>query len=170
MTGIVPDSKDWTWVLDRRCPQCGLDTRNVQPEQVAQQLRDNAAAWPAVLARPDVRQRPDPATWSPLEYACHVRDVFRLYDERLLLMLTQDDPLYPNWDQDQTALVARYAEQDLAAVATELAAAGEQLAARFAASKVTNGSAPAAAATALASPLPPSPATSSTTPSTTSTM
>lgn len=133
MTGIVPDSKDWTWVLDRRCPQCGLDTRNVQPEQVAQQLRDNAAAWPAVLARPDVRQRPDPATWSPLEYACHVRDVFRLYDERLLLMLTQDDPLYPNWDQDQTALVARYAEQDLAAVATELAAAGEQLAARFAA-------------------------------------
>ena len=31
----------------------------------------------------ELRRRPDPATWSTLEYACHVRDVFRLYDERL---------------------------------------------------------------------------------------
>ena len=22
---IQPDDKDWTWVLDRRCPECGLD-------------------------------------------------------------------------------------------------------------------------------------------------
>jgi hypothetical protein len=24
---IVPDTKDWTWVLDRPCPECGLDTQ-----------------------------------------------------------------------------------------------------------------------------------------------
>jgi hypothetical protein len=23
---IIPDTKDWTWVLDRPCPECGLDT------------------------------------------------------------------------------------------------------------------------------------------------
>lgn len=80
---IALDSKDWTWVLSRPCPECGLDTRAVRREQIAVRLRENAAAWPAVLARPDVRDRPDPGTWSPLEYGGHVRDVFVLYDSRL---------------------------------------------------------------------------------------
>ncbi len=130
--GIIPDAKDWTWVLERPCPECGLDTRSIAREEVAERLRVNAAQWPQVLRRPGVTQRPDPATWSPLEYACHVRDVFRLYDQRLLLMLTEHNPLYPNWDQDETAIQQRYSEQDPAAVATELVVAGEQLATRFA--------------------------------------
>src|ERR1700679_3061803 len=101
---IEPDTKDWTWVLQRPCPECGLDTRGVAPEAVAGLLRANAQAWPAVLAGPAARQRPAPAAWSPLEYGCHVRDVFRRFDGRLVLMLTQDDPLFPNWDQDATAV------------------------------------------------------------------
>ena len=112
---IVPDVKDWTWVLLRPCPECGLDTRDVDPRAVGGMLRDNAASWREVMsASPaeSLRQRPDPATWSTLEYACHVRDVFRLYDERLRLMLTQDGPHYPNWDQDATAVEARYGEQE----------------------------------------------------------
>jgi hypothetical protein len=24
---IVPDTKDWTWVLRRPCPECGFDTQ-----------------------------------------------------------------------------------------------------------------------------------------------
>jgi hypothetical protein len=76
--------------------------------------------------------RPRPDRWSALEYACHVRDVFRLYDHRLALMLTEDDPLFPDWDQDNTAVADRYGEQDPAAVASELAAAGEAIANRFA--------------------------------------
>src|SRR4051794_39053609 len=99
---ITPDDKDWTWVLAARCPECGFVAAAVAREDVAAMVRANAAAWPVVLARPDVARRPDPATWSPLEYACHVRDVFRIYDYRLELMLTQDDPGYPNWDQDAT--------------------------------------------------------------------
>ena len=128
---MTPDSKDWTWVLDAVCPECGLDTGEVPPEQVAARLRDNAAAWPGLLERSGVRDRPDPLTWSPLEYACHVRDVFRRYDARLQLMLEQDDPLYANWDQDETAVTDRYGEQDPATVARDLLAAGEALAARF---------------------------------------
>ena len=69
--------------------------------------------------------------WSPLEYACHVRDVFRLYDERLRLMLAETDPLFPNWDQDETAVAQRYAEQDPAGVASQLATAAETLASHF---------------------------------------
>lgn len=131
--GIVPDGKDWTWVLDRPCPECGLDTRAVPREEIAGLLRANAASWAAVLRRSDVGQRPDPATWSPLEYACHVGDAFRLFEQRLQLMLTEHDPQFANWDQDATAVAERYGEQDPSAVGAELAAAGESLAARFAA-------------------------------------
>jgi hypothetical protein len=77
--------------------------------------------------------RPSPGKWSTLEYGCHVRDVFRLYDYRLSLMLTQDDPPFPNWDQDETAVAERYGEQDPATVATELTKAAEAIAQSFSA-------------------------------------
>jgi hypothetical protein len=129
---IAPDTKDWTWVLQRPCPECGLDTRSVAPDAVAGMIRANAAAWPEVLTQVgDVRQRPSPEKWSPLEYGCHVRDALRLYDERLQLMLTQEGPQYPNWDQDVTAVADHYGEQDPATVAAEIPAAAETLAARF---------------------------------------
>ncbi len=46
-------------------------------------------------------------------------------------MLGQDDPLFPNWDQDETAVADRYAEQDPAEVAAELRQAAFALAGRF---------------------------------------
>jgi hypothetical protein len=129
---IEPDTKDWTWVLERPCPECGFDSRDVRPEQVAGLLRANAASWPSALSRlADPRQRPNPDTWSPLEYACHVRDACRRFNQRLALMLTQDGPLYPNWDQDRTAVEDRYAEQDPDTVLKELREAAESLAAAF---------------------------------------
>jgi hypothetical protein len=128
---IVPDTKDWTWVLERPCPECGLDTRSFPREAVARMIRANAEAWQGVLARSDARRRPSPGVWSALEYGCHVRDVLRLYDERLGLMLTVDEPHYANWDQDATAVAERYGEQDPATVASELSEAAQAIAARF---------------------------------------
>lgn len=120
-------------MLSRPCPECGLDTRSVSAGDIPAMIRANAAAWPEVLAAPGAADRPAPGTWSPLEYGCHVRDVFRLFDYRLGLMLTEDDPLFPNWDQDETAIADRYGEQDPAEVARQLTAAAEALAGRFAA-------------------------------------
>jgi len=118
---IVPDTKDWTWVLRRPCPECGFDTQSFALQLVPGMLVTNAAAWREVLTGPgDLRRRPAPGKWSAVEYGCHVRDVFRLYDQRLELMLSQDDPLFPNWDQDATAVADRYAAQDPAEVAAEL--------------------------------------------------
>ena len=74
---------------------------------------------------------PAPTVWSPLEYACHVRDVCDLFDRRLALMLTEDDPLFENWDQDVSAVVGRYGDQDPATVADALVAAAASIAARF---------------------------------------
>ncbi|KAA1422331.1 DinB family protein [Mumia zhuanghuii] len=118
---IVPDTKDWTWTAREACPECGFDPAGVVPAEVGARVRTNAALWPDVLSRRAVGVRPDDSTWSPLEYACHVRDVLALYRFRLGLMLDEDDPLYPNWDQDATAVESRYAEQDPATVAEELA-------------------------------------------------
>jgi hypothetical protein len=128
---IIPDGKDWTWVLSRVCPECGFDTQSFAREEIPAMIRANAAEWRAPLAAPDAAGRPRPDRWSALEYGCHVRDVFRLYDYRLGLMLAEDDPLYPNWDQDETAIADDYAAQDPAVVADELASAAEAIAASF---------------------------------------
>ena len=58
--------------------------------------------------------------WSTLEYGCHIRDVHRIFNHRVRLMLDEDEPLFPNWDQDETARADDYGSQDPAAVATEL--------------------------------------------------
>jgi hypothetical protein len=129
---IIPDTKDWTWVLRRPCPECGFDAQSFPREAVPEMIIMNAAAWPEVLTGPsDRRTRPAPGTWSALEYGCHVRDVFRRFGERLDLMLTDDDPLFPNWDQDETAVADRYAEQHPAKVAAELDEAAQLIANRF---------------------------------------
>lgn len=128
-----PDDKDWTWVVERRCGECGFDAAVVDPLTVAARLREIATQWADLLGRDEalVRTRPSPTTWSALEYGCHVRDVCVLYEQRLDLMLTEDGPRYPNWDQDATALEVRYHESDPAIVAGELVAAATSLAARF---------------------------------------
>jgi hypothetical protein len=88
--------------------------------------------WRAVLRRPDVAERPDEDTWSALEYACHVRDVFSLFDQRLNLMLDGDNVRFENWDQDRTAVDKDYANADPAVVSAELTAEGQQIAESFA--------------------------------------
>jgi hypothetical protein len=128
---IVPDTKNWTWVAERPCPECGFDPADYSPADIAPAIRENAASWPRVLGRASVRIRPNDSTWSPLEYSAHVRDVMRVYRERLRLMVKTDDPLYPNWDQDETAIADRYNEQDPQVVAAELAAISGELSSDF---------------------------------------
>jgi hypothetical protein len=129
---IIPDDKDWTWVLERPCPECGFDAHEIELQEVPSMLRKLASAWQEVLLRVDVAKRPSPDKWSPLEYSCHVRDVFGLFDERLQLMLAEDGARFENWDQDKTAVEERYDLQDPSVVSREIADAGEALAARFA--------------------------------------
>lgn len=129
---ITPDTKDWTWVLEKVCPECGFDASRTQPEEVPALVRDNAAGWRRALDDGLIRSgRPDDFTWSTLEYACHVRDVYDLYDERLQLMLNEDDPHFANWDQDATAVEDRYDEQDPPKVIADLMDAAELLATRL---------------------------------------
>jgi hypothetical protein len=118
-------------VLQRVCPSCAFDAETFPPQAVAAAVRSQAVTWAELLAEPMVRERPDPRTWSALEYGCHVRDVFVLFERRLQLMLTQDHPTFANWDQDQTAVTSRYDLQDPDVVVAELTAAAAGLADTF---------------------------------------
>jgi hypothetical protein len=134
------DSKDWTWTLQRRCPECGEDASRIQPEQVPGLVRDCAAQWQKVLsAGGQLQDRPRPGVWSPLEYACHVRDALRLFDQRLEQMLTHDDPVFEDWDQDEASARGSYAEQDPQQVAVDLVDAASIIADRFASLPVQEG-------------------------------
>lgn len=128
---ITPDDKNWTWVLERQCGECGFDASTFDPTCTAEALRDQVLRWASVLERGDVRLRPRPGVWSPLEYGCHVRDVFRRFDDRLKLMLETVEPSFENWDQDATAIEDRYDLQNPETVVGELRQAGLSLAARF---------------------------------------
>jgi hypothetical protein len=129
---IAPDDKDWTWVLERPCPACGFDASGCAAGAVPGLVRENALRWGQLLDDGVIHPgRPGPAVWSPLEYACHVRDVYERYDHRIALMLAEWNPLYPNWDQDVTAVADRYEEQEPNVVVACLAAAAEALAVRL---------------------------------------
>ena len=138
-SALLPDDRDWTWVLDRPCPECQFQAGEFDAETTGDALRCNAAAWGELLTREKgaltVRRRPD--RWSDLEYAVHVRDVCRLYLERLDLMLAEDDPLFPDWDQDVTAVEDDYNAQDPAVVSAQLLSAAAGLAEAF--DSVANG-------------------------------
>ncbi len=131
MSDIRPDTKDWTWVLTRACPDCGFDPATVHPTAVAGHIRRDADDWVGRLSQQGVRSRPAPGVWSNLEYGCHIRDVHRIFDHRVQLMLSQTDPQFPNWDQDATAVDDDYGAQDPMVVAAELRDAADTVADRY---------------------------------------
>jgi hypothetical protein len=128
----TPDDKDWTWVLERPCEECGFDAAAVDLADLAPLTRANAAALATALSRPGATERPEPEVWSVLEYACHVRDVCRVFGTRLAMMRGTTDPSFPNWDQDETALADQYWSQDPAAVRAELEEEADRIAGDFA--------------------------------------
>jgi hypothetical protein len=129
---ITPDAKDWTWVIEERCPECGFDAATTACTDVAPMLRAAIEDWFHILTtRADARARPSADKWSPTEYGCHVRDVFRVYEGRVQRMLTEDGPHYENWDQDETAITDDYASQEAAEVAHELVGHGAAIAKLF---------------------------------------
>src|SRR5919112_2502352 len=125
---VIPDEKDWTWTLTRRCEDCGLAAGEVDPQTVADRAYVAAEEWVQILrSSPAVEVRPEPGVWSPLEYGCHVRDVYQVFDERVALLLAEDHASFANWDQNETAVLKRYADADAEVVADEI----EEVAAAF---------------------------------------
>jgi len=128
----APDDKDWTWVLDRPCPDCGFDAAAVERGELAALTRHAVAGLQSAVLADEAAVRPADDVWSPLEYGCHVRDVCVIFGTRLSLMRGTTNPTFANWDQDKTALENEYWTQDPATVAAELGIEGERIADAFA--------------------------------------
>lgn len=117
---IVPDTKDWTWTTERRCDDCGFDASRVAAADLPGLLQDLTEPWGEVLAGDGVAVRAEPTRWSPLEYACHVHEVLEVFAGRFDLILEQDAPTLPNWDQDAAATQHGYAAADASRIAGEI--------------------------------------------------
>ncbi len=130
------DTKDWSWVLEKPCAECGFDP-SFDRSEIGAKIRANAATWRSLLGSGDiVVKRPpdgDPSSpiWSALEYGAHVRDVYELFADRLGKMIKKDNPSFRDWDQNKAAVKGKYHEQDPDRVAYSLAVAAGAMADRF---------------------------------------
>jgi len=120
-----------------RCEECGFDYEALDPSEAPAAIRGFAKRYRAPLSRflPGedgdtlLRQRPAAGTWSALEYAAHVRDVFDSYDRWIGRILDHERPVLEGPGPDDLAVERRYNDDDPAAVADALAANAERLAA-----------------------------------------
>ena len=73
-------------------------------------------------------QRPDPRTWSPLEYVAHVSEVIPWYVARIHTVLHDSARQLEAFDWDLAASAGRYRQRDVETVARDLAQACAALA------------------------------------------
>lgn len=111
---------------DHVCPACRLDFAHLPAHLAAAivtAVPDRARA--AVQDQPAVvlRRRPEPDTWSAVEYLCHLRDVYVTTTIRLHRARTEDVPVVEPMLNDLRVRRFRYADSDVPAVLGELAAA-----------------------------------------------
>lgn len=103
------------------CSECGFTYDLTEYPAAAQAISAGVADFAEIL-RSDakLRDRPSPGVWSPLEYACHVRDVLLVQRERVLLALRTETPDCVPMGRDDRAEHEGYNEQDFEAVARQL--------------------------------------------------
>jgi len=86
--------------VSERCAECGLVYDTITPVDAIVAIRSFARRYREALGifqddeDPEdlVRRRPDPSTWSALEYAAHVRGVLELFADRVRRALVEDSP------------------------------------------------------------------------------
>ena len=119
------EGRQWFRMQFEACPDCGLDTSTNADADLPRALTDVAARWGGTLATADIadlRRRPAPDVWSPLEYACHTRDVIAVFEERIHRTATTPGQQLGWWDHDAAVVDSRYNEQEPVLVAEAMAA------------------------------------------------
>jgi DinB superfamily len=115
--------------LEEACERCGF-SYHVDRAEILSWMRSDTDAFLLrfrEVGADDVRRRPQPDVWSPLEYACHVRDVLRVQRHRVLQAQRDDEPAFAPMRRDERVIEDRYNGQDPAVVASELRAASDAL-------------------------------------------
>ena len=96
-----------------RCESCGFTYDLDRAEESAERLVAGVLELNDVVrSLDDPAVRPAPATWSPLEYLCHVRDVLLVQRERVLQARREDVPSFAPMGRAERVEHDGYAEQD----------------------------------------------------------
>ena len=122
-----------------RCPECAFDPNGVSAADLPAAVAGLGRRYQAPLSRflPGEDEsilvaRPRPGVWSALAYACHVRDVLAVFDERIGRMLVEDGPALGWWDHEAAVEADGYEKQIPAEVAAALSANAATLSATLA--------------------------------------
>ncbi|MFL6120382.1 DinB family protein [Actinophytocola sp.] len=101
------------------CIECGFsyDAALDVPTLITAGVSELAAV---LTTAEDLRSRRSPETWSPLEYACHVRDMLLVQRERVLLARRVETPDCTPMGRDERVEHDGYADQNPADVARQL--------------------------------------------------
>ena len=123
------------------CAECGFDFDACDPSTTPEIIGKLGSRYRIPLSRgltgedldALLRTRLETGGWSALEYACHVRDVFRLSVHRIQRVVAEDQPSFEVADREKVAIESDYNGQDPVTVADDLATAADSLATQLAA-------------------------------------
>jgi hypothetical protein len=89
---------------EHACETCALAYPDLDVDRCLALVADSTEALVELLptlGTPTLRGRPQPEVWSPVEYACHVRDVLVTFAVRVHRGVAEDrpmlDPMYADW-------------------------------------------------------------------------
>lgn len=91
------------------CPECGLDYDTVKPLDTIRAVRSFPYRYRSLVKElyqqePDaegiMRRRPEPSTWSALEYTAHVADAIDTMAPIIRRMIVEDNPSIPSSDNE----------------------------------------------------------------------
>ncbi|MCE7001566.1 DinB family protein [Kibdelosporangium philippinense] len=103
------------------CSECGFTYDLTEYPAAAQTISAGVADFVEILrSDANLRNRPSPDVWSPLEYACHVRDVLLVQRERVLLARRTETPVCVPMGRDERAEHEGYNDQEPESVARQL--------------------------------------------------
>lgn len=117
------------------CAECGFDPGELRPAELVVAVRAFGRRYrpPLTRALPGedldeiVRRSPEPGVWSALEYAGHIADLFRTFDERVRDALAGREPDEPVVDWE-ARIAAASASLDREQVAADVADTADTLA------------------------------------------
>jgi hypothetical protein len=93
-------------------------------------LLRSAGEWRRFLVNADdayLRTIPAPGIFSPIQYGAHVRDIERVYGDRILLMLQEENPVFPQFNPDEDSWSA-FNEIEVTALADQIGEQAQRLA------------------------------------------
>ena len=112
------------------CDECGFAYDLDGATSAGAAVADGAATIAGLMDGDgfDLRRRRHPQVWSPLEYACHVRDVLLVQRERVLAARRRRRPSFEPMGRDERVEHDGYAAQDPHDVARQVVDAAQMFA------------------------------------------